>query len=175
MPGVFAIPNLLSLARLPLAVVFLLVPDTIVRIAVIAGAGITDYLDGWWARTRGPRTPAGAILDPITDKAFIVTALVAFAVDGTISLAGLLVFLSRDICVGIGLLLVLLLRSPMRLEARYPGKVLTTLQFIAIIVLTLLPGLAVPVVIITAVVSVWAIADYGAAAVTALRAPPQQG
>ncbi|HSJ24478.1 MAG TPA: CDP-alcohol phosphatidyltransferase family protein [Longimicrobiales bacterium] len=175
MPGVIAVPNLLSLARLPLAAVFLLVPDTAVRVAVIVAAGVSDYLDGWWARTRGPRTRTGAVLDPVTDKAFIVTALVAFAVDGTITPLGLLVLLARDICVAVGLAVILLARSGMRLEARYPGKVLTTIQFAAIVVLTLLPAVAVPVIVVAGVVSVWAIADYATAGLDALRAPRRQG
>jgi cardiolipin synthase (CMP-forming) len=151
------------------------VPDMWVRVLVISAAGLSDYLDGWWARTRGPRTRAGAIIDPITDKAFVVTALTAFAVDGTITLAGLAVLLSRDIFVSAGFLLILALRGPVRLEARYPGKVVTTIQFAAVVVLTLLPAAALPVLIVTGAASAWAIADYGAAGIRALRAPAQQG
>jgi len=169
------IPTLISLTRLPLAAVFLLVPHTGVRVVVIIAAGLSDYLDGWWARTRGPRTRTGAIVDPITDKAFLVTALAAFAVDGTITFAALLILLSRDIAVGIGVVVLLLARRPFRYEARYPGKVATNVQIGALLILTLLPGFATFAVVVTGIASAWAILDYGAAGVSALRAPAGQG
>jgi cardiolipin synthase (CMP-forming) len=172
---VFSIPNLISLLRLPLAVVFLAVPDTLVRVAVLLAAGATDFLDGWWARTRGPRTRSGAIIDPVTDKVFVVAALAAFAVDGTISVLGLLVLLSRDVFVSLGFLVVVMLRSGMRLEARFPGKLVTNLQLAAVLVLLLLPGLATGIVLLTGAASVWAIIDYALAGIRALRARARQG
>jgi cardiolipin synthase (CMP-forming) len=167
----FSIPNLLSLVRLPLAAAFLLATGTAPRVVIILAAAISDYLDGWWARTRGPRTRLGALLDPITDKVFVVTALAAFAVDGTLGLAGLAVLLARDVFVSLGVLILLLLRSRPRLEARFPGKVVTTVQIAAVLVLTVAPGAATPLVAAAAAASLWAIADYAAAGVRALRAP----
>lgn len=154
---------------------FLLVPDTLVRVIVIIAAGLSDFLDGWWARTRGPRTRVGAVVDPITDKAFVITALAAFAVDGTITFLALLVLLSRDIAVGIGVAVLQLTRRPFRYEARYPGKVATNVQIAALLILTLLPGFATFAVVATGLASAWAILDYGAAGVSALRAPAGQG
>jgi cardiolipin synthase (CMP-forming) len=165
------IPNLFSLARLPLAAVFLLVPDVRVRVVVILAAGLSDFLDGWWARTRGPRTRTGALLDPITDKVFVVTALAAFAVDGTISLLELGVLLARDLFVSVGFAAVLAVRSKLRLEARFPGKVVTNLQILAVLVLTVAPHWSLPIVLVTAGASIWAIIDYTVAGVRALRAP----
>jgi cardiolipin synthase (CMP-forming) len=164
------VPNLLSLLRLPLAAAFLLVSGPIARTAIIVAAALSDFLDGWWARTRGPATRTGALLDPITDKVFVVTALVAFLLDGTLSAAGLLILLARDIIVTIGAAAVALLHLPVRLQARFPGKLVTTMQIIAVLTLTVLPRMAAIIVIATAAASVWAIADYTAAAVRALRA-----
>lgn len=154
---------------------FVLVPDTAVRIGVIVAAGISDYLDGWWARTRGPRTTSGALLDPITDKLFVLAVLLAFAVEAVLSPAQLLVMLARDIFVTVGVLVLLALRVPLagRLQARFPGKVVTTMQIVAVLVLTVWPGAATAVVIITAAASAWAIADYGAQGLRVLRASPQ--
>ena len=59
---VWCIPNLLSLSRIPLAVVLCL---CISRHWWLAGlisfivAAITDWLDGWWARKFGPLTLLG--------------------------------------------------------------------------------------------------------------------
>jgi cardiolipin synthase (CMP-forming) len=168
------VPNLLSLVRVPLAVAFILVPGTLERALIIVAAGASDYLDGWWARTRGPATKLGALLDPITDKIFVVAALLAFTLDDTLSLAGLLLLLARDIFVTAGSLLVALARIPLRMRARFPGKVVTTLQITAVLALTALPAAATPLVVLTALASVWAIVDYAATALRALRAQAQR-
>jgi CDP-diacylglycerol--glycerol-3-phosphate 3-phosphatidyltransferase len=171
------IPNLFSLARLPLAAAFLLLPQTAARVVIIIAAAATDYLDGWWARTRGPRTATGEILDPVTDKIFVVTALAAFAVWGTITPAALVVLLARDLFVSAGALVLLLLRQPVRLKARFPGKVATTLQITAVLVLTLAPQVAMPMVMVVGAASAWAIADYSLATLRdrrALRTPARQ-
>jgi CDP-diacylglycerol--glycerol-3-phosphate 3-phosphatidyltransferase len=172
-----SVPNLFSLARLPLAAAFLLLPDTAIRIAIIIAAAASDYLDGWWARTRGPRTRLGALLDPITDKIFVLVALLAFAAEGTLTTPQLLVMLSRDLFVTAGFLGLLVLRRDraVSLQARYPGKVVTSFQIAAVLILTVAPALALPVVLLTAAASVWAVADYGAVGVRVLRAPRQAG
>jgi cardiolipin synthase (CMP-forming) len=172
-----SVPNLLSLARLPLAAAFLLLPDTGIRIAIIIAAAASDYLDGWWARTRGPRTRLDALLDPITDKIFVLVALLAFAAEGTLNLLQLLIMLFRDLFVTTGFLGLLVIRRDraVGLQARYPGKVVTVLQIAAVLILTVAPVLALPVVLLTAVASIWAVADYGAVGVRVLRAPRRAG
>ena len=65
----------LTLARLPLAVVFALVVDQPrVALAVYAVAMLTDVLDGAVARRTGTTSQAGALLDGFLDKAFHVNA-----------------------------------------------------------------------------------------------------
>ena len=66
-------PCLLSFARVPLAAVFPLVVDRAAwALAVIALAGVTDILDGWWARRFRQTTAIGAVLDGATDKVFVL-------------------------------------------------------------------------------------------------------
>jgi CDP-diacylglycerol--glycerol-3-phosphate 3-phosphatidyltransferase len=73
------VPNLLSLARLPLAVVLF---ACIVHGAWLAGlvvflvATATDWLDGWWARKYGPLTLVGRNLDPMADKVLVCGAFI---------------------------------------------------------------------------------------------------
>ena len=74
---------------------FLLVEDTRIRLALVAGASISDWLDGWLARRREHGTSWGALLDPIADKTFVLSALAAFLLEGSLSLGQLLVVLSR--------------------------------------------------------------------------------
>lgn len=169
-PRFLNVPNLLSLVRVPLALAFLLTSQTTARVIIIIAAAASDWLDGWWARTRGPRTSTGALLDPVTDKVFVVVALIAFVVHGVLATWQLIVLLARDIFVAIGFAAVRQLRLDVPLEARFPGKVVTTLQLAAVLVLTLAPRAAAALVMITAAAGIWAIADYGATGLVALRA-----
>lgn len=164
------IPNVLSLLRLPLALAFLLTTDTTARVLIIAAAGASDFLDGWWARTRGPRTRTGALLDPLTDRSFVVAVLVAFLVEQTLSPAQLLILLARDIYVSLAFLLVMALRLPLTPRARFPGKLVTSLQILAVLVLTIDARAATPIVIAVAIAGAWAIVDYTVAGTRALRA-----
>lgn len=166
---VLNLPNLLSLLRIPLAIAFLLYRDTAVRLVLIALAAASDYLDGYLARRRG-RTRVGAILDPVTDKTFLVTALISLAVNGPLRLLELLVLLARDIAVAFGFAVVVIRRAPMALGARRSGKVVTVLQLLALVVITALPAWRAPVVIAAGLASAWAIFDYGSGAIRALRA-----
>lgn len=170
MHRLLALPNLISAARVPLAVAFLLLPQRDARLLLIAAAAATDFLDGWLAR-RGRVTRFGAVLDPITDKTFLVTAVLSLAITGPLSALDVAILLSRDIAVGIGIIIVLLRRAPMKYSARMPGKVLTVLQLAALVTLVIQPGLRVPVVAVVGIASVAAIWDYGREAVLALRAP----
>ncbi|HUF49543.1 MAG TPA: CDP-alcohol phosphatidyltransferase family protein [Longimicrobiales bacterium] len=165
-------PNLLSLSRLPLAVAFLLTTSTPLRLVIVVAAAATDFVDGWWARTRrAATTRLGAALDPITDKIFVLTALVSFAVDGVLSWPQLLLLLARDIHVSLGAAALLALRKRVEIRARFAGKVVTTLQLAAVLVLLLMPGAATVLVIVVAAAASWAIVDYTRAALAALRAP----
>lgn len=73
------VPNLLSFARIPLAVVLF---ACIVHHWWLAGlivflvATATDWLDGWWARKYGPLTLVGRNLDPLADKVLVCGAFI---------------------------------------------------------------------------------------------------
>lgn len=73
------VPNLLSLARVPLAVaLFALVASEawLAGLVVFVVACATDWLDGWWARRYGPLTLVGRSLDPLCDKILVCGAFI---------------------------------------------------------------------------------------------------
>lgn len=76
------VPNLLSFARIPLAVVLFV---CVVHQWWLAGlllflvAAFTDWLDGWWARRYGPQTLIGRNLDTVTDKVLVCGTFVYLA------------------------------------------------------------------------------------------------
>jgi CDP-diacylglycerol--glycerol-3-phosphate 3-phosphatidyltransferase len=73
------VPNLLSLARIPLAAVlfaFIVHELWLAGLIVFLVATLTDWLDGWWARKYGPLTIVGRNLDPLADKVLVCGAFI---------------------------------------------------------------------------------------------------
>ena len=71
-------------------------------LVIFITAGITDYLDGYFARAWHQQTALGRMLDPIADKLLVATCLLMLAVDGTIagwSLWAAIIILCREILV----------------------------------------------------------------------------
>src|ERR671937_680604 len=97
------LPNVLSLSRLLLAVLF--VPaGRAARIALICLAAATDFLDGWLARRTNSTTRWGALVDPIADRIFVLVAIVTYVLNGELSPVESLLLLSRDIATALGFL-----------------------------------------------------------------------
>lgn len=73
------LPNLLTLLRVPLAAMIWIAPaNPAWLIGLMVVAAVSDLLDGWFARRAGvPAEGVGAWLDPVCDKLFIVSVLVA--------------------------------------------------------------------------------------------------
>ena len=79
---VVTVPNLLSLARLGLALwLFWLVERQAHAAATVVFlvAASTDWVDGWWARRFGQVSRLGRIFDPLVDKVIICGAWVLLA------------------------------------------------------------------------------------------------
>ena len=71
-------------------------------LAIFIAAGVTDILDGYFARAWKQQTALGRMLDPIADKLLVAACLLMLAVDGTIagwSLWAALIILCREILV----------------------------------------------------------------------------
>lgn len=103
-----SLPNLLTLSRiavLPLLVgaFYLDSPwSNMVACAVFAGASLTDYLDGWLARTYQQTSSLGRFLDPVADKIMVAVALMMLVADARITglmVLPALVILCREILV----------------------------------------------------------------------------
>jgi len=66
------LPNSISLSRLILALLFVLMDGRWERTFLIVAAGVTDILDGWFARIGNSSSVAGALIDPFADRVFVL-------------------------------------------------------------------------------------------------------
>jgi cardiolipin synthase len=73
-----------------------------VALAVFIAAGVTDYLDGYYARIWDQHSAFGRMLDPIADKLLVASCLLMLAADNSIhgwTLWAAIVILCREILV----------------------------------------------------------------------------
>jgi cardiolipin synthase (CMP-forming) len=173
-----AVPNALSLARLPLAALFWIAPAHPPFAFTILGlAGLTDVLDGWlvrrWRRRRwrasdpgafAAGTGRGAWLDGLCDKIFVLSVLaaVAWAIGPPLYLLALVAsreILMAPLAVGYRLLPEGW-RSEYDLSAGWPGKLATTLQFTAIALAVLQSPWFPPAAWLTGAAGILAVAYY---------------
>jgi CDP-diacylglycerol---glycerol-3-phosphate 3-phosphatidyltransferase len=155
------LPNLLSLSRLLLAVLFI-PAGRAARIALICLAGATDFLDGWLARRTNTTTRLGALVDPISDRLFVLVAIVTYVLNGELSVVESLLLLSRDIATALGFFVARLVPGLRAVEfkARFPGKVVTVLQLVTLLALVVGAQPLTPFIAVVALASALAIADY---------------
>jgi cardiolipin synthase len=155
------LPNLISLSRLGLAAAFVVLKGTNQRLAVIAAAGATDFLDGYLARRRGA-TKWGALIDPIADRFFVFTAVCALLFDDVIGTWQYAVLISRDFMTAVGFLAaraIPWLRT-VRFKSRMSGKVVTVLQLATLALVFVAPQLVNWALVLVGIVSLISISDY---------------
>lgn len=132
------VPNFISLMRLPLALLFLK-GSTLYRAIAIVLAMLSDGLDGFYARRYSQCTKIGTLLDPLTDKIFVISVLSMLFLEQRITWIETAILVSRDFSVlifGIYLIFTKNLAN-YRFRAIWCGKVTTVLQFSVLLALTL--------------------------------------
>lgn len=149
----------LTLSRLPLAVVFLVVEEPIVRASALAAAAASDLLDGWLARRYGG-SRLGVVLDPVVDKLFMVVGFWVVLRSGLLNPFEILTVLLRDIVALSAFLTTVLLGRPTTLPARAGGKAVTVCQLLTLGAFLTGSELIKPLAWATGAVSLYAIADY---------------
>jgi len=79
---ILTIPNMLTVFRMvliPVFVTLLFYQRFVLALAVFVIAGLTDGLDGLFARRFGQESQLGTVLDPIADKLMLVTAFIVLS------------------------------------------------------------------------------------------------
>ena len=158
----FNLPNTLSLSRIVLAVLFPFARTPTPQVVLIVLAAASDFLDGWIARARHTASKWGALLDPITDRVFVIVALATYLFIGAFTTGEYFTMIARDLATAIGFLVARVVPSLQKVtfKARWAGKITTTVQLLVLLAVPLAPKLVHPLVIAVGVLSAWAIIDY---------------
>lgn len=114
------IANKITILRVILIPVFLLILYTFpennsrfIAAIVFIIASITDFLDGYLARSRNLVTNFGKFMDPLADKLLVAAALIYFVETGEIAAWIVIIIISREFII-----------SGVRLVAANGGKVI---------------------------------------------------
>ena len=132
------VPNLLTLARIglvPWLLVLLQNEQYGWSLAVFVIAGVSDALDGFIAKRFDAQTELGAILDPLADKALLVSAYVMLSVMGIIPFWLMVVVVFRDIVIVGGYLIMVLFFGSVQMQPLKISKINTFTQIAYIVVI----------------------------------------
>jgi phosphatidylglycerophosphate synthase len=172
------LPNLLTLSRIPLGALIWLQPEhPAFVLGIMAIGGLTDVLDGWVERRRHPgRTTEsrGAWLDPLCDKLFILSVLLAVCVAHDVPLWLVPLIALREIlqtllAVAVRLRPAFRKRLRFRFGAHALGKATTVAQVLTIAAILLGSPLQLPLAFLTAGLALAAVAVYVRRALATLR------
>ena len=160
--ALFTLPNTVSLSRVVLALAFVLVSDPWDRIALIAVAGFTDFIDGWLARHEKSESTAGALLDPLADRIFVFVAISTYLVEGLLSTGQYFIFLTRDLATAAGFIVAKIIPTlrPAVFRARMLGKIVTVIQMITLVTILVMPETTRFLILAIGLVSLASIVDY---------------
>jgi cardiolipin synthase (CMP-forming) len=128
-----SIPNLISLARIilvPIVVWAITSGEMLVAFALFLAAGISDAVDGFLAKRFHMASELGAYLDPLADKALIVSIYVALGIAGALAIPLVILVVSRDIMIISGFMLSWLVGKPMPIRPLPISKANTVAQIL---------------------------------------------
>jgi len=139
------LPNLLTLSRIPLmfAIVVLMqchwLGAASLAFVLFLAAGVSDWLDGYLARTRGQVSNFGKLMDALTDKIFVLGLMIAFVNDDALPVYWVLLVLCREFLIT-GMRMVAASKGVV-FAAEKGGKQKTVTQLIALGFLLFVPML----------------------------------
>ncbi|NPU83820.1 MAG: CDP-alcohol phosphatidyltransferase family protein [Syntrophaceae bacterium] len=131
------IPNSLTLLRIILvpAIVILLMQGSFkLAILVFLISGLTDILDGYLARVLHQQTVLGSYLDPIADKALMISCYVTLAVKKILPGWLSVVVISRDCIILIGVAVLSLMSVTYKIQPVFIGKLTTAVQILTVFI-----------------------------------------
>lgn len=127
------LPNLITLSRLlAVPVMVWLIVDGYLLAAfwLFVAAGISDALDGLVAKHLDAETELGRFLDPLADKALLVSVYVALGYQGHLEIWLVILVVFRDALIVSGAMLFQTLTQSLTMQPLSISKINTTAQII---------------------------------------------
>lgn len=127
------LPNLITIARLilvPLVIVMIVNARWDAAFFLFVAAGVSDAIDGFIARRFDMRSELGAYLDPVADKALIVSLYITLAIVGIIPVWLVIVVVSRDLMIITAVILSWLMAKPVTIAPIVVSKLNTAAQIV---------------------------------------------
>ena len=103
--------------------------------AIFSFAAITDWLDGYLARTLNQMSPFGAFLDPVADKLMVATALIMLVWIGRLEGFIAVIIIGREIAISALREWMARIGKSKSVAVSFLGKVKTVSQMAAVIML----------------------------------------
>jgi cardiolipin synthase (CMP-forming) len=128
-----SIPNLITLGRIllvPVVVWAITAGEMRIAFVLFLAAGISDAVDGFLAKRFGMTTKLGAYLDPLADKAMLVSIYVALGIIEAIPRWLVILVVSRDIMIVSAVMLSWLVDKPVALKPLFVSKLNTVAQIV---------------------------------------------
>jgi cardiolipin synthase len=125
------VPNLITVLRLilvPVVVVMINQGDWATAFGLFTLAGLSDAVDGFIARRFNMRTEFGAYIDPLADKALLVSIYVTLSIVNVLPGWIAIVVVSRDIMIFAAILVSRLMERPMAIRPLLVSKLNTAAQ-----------------------------------------------
>ncbi len=127
------VPNLISLGRLlsvPVAVWLILADQIQAAFWLFIAAGISDAVDGFIAKRFNAETKLGRFLDPIADKALLVSVFITLGQEGLLQAWLVILVVFRDAVIVGGALLFETLTHSLTMEPLKISKFNTVAQIV---------------------------------------------
>ena len=131
--AVLSIPNLITLGRIILVpIVVWAITSGEMRVAcfLFFAAGISDAVDGFLAKRFHMASELGALIDPLADKALIVSIYVALGIAGALPIPLVILVVSRDIMIVSGFMVAWLVAKPIPVRPLPVSKLNTVAQIL---------------------------------------------
>ncbi|MFN3348244.1 CDP-alcohol phosphatidyltransferase family protein [Pseudorhodoplanes sp.] len=128
-----SLPNLITMARIlcvPLIVWAITSGQMLVAFVLFMLAGLSDAVDGFLAKRFNMSTELGAMLDPVADKALIVSIYVALGFTEALPRWLVILVVSRDILIVGGFLVAKMINRPMPVRPHPVSKLNTVAQIL---------------------------------------------
>lgn len=127
------LPNIITLLRIaatPIAVWLILEGRLMAAFWVFVAAGLSDAVDGFIAKQFDMETELGKFLDPLADKALLVSVYISLGLGGYLPTWLVIMVVFRDVMIVGGAMLFETMTHSLTMQPLMISKVNTTLQIV---------------------------------------------